>query len=476
METEKVINRLLKRKLLGVCHTPSGEYLICLTLNGQRKTYELNPQILSLPLNAFWMEHCKEMLGRKRFSEAIEILRMKAYKNPIDHERANRIYNEENEIIVYDLNSQEESVVRIKAGEWHICESSEFYFRRTQNFKDQVKPDENSDPLDIIYFVEKYFNVSRKEDIQFLSIYIVACFFGMNINHPLLVIVAEKGAGKSNCLRMIEELVDPKHSGLCALPKSPDGLSLRLANSYYTALDNVSSLSQKVSDKLCMAITNASDSDRELFKSTQERIVNLHSIVALTAIGTVVTASDLADRTISLRLERLSSDNIKTEEQLRKEFAVDKPKFLGAIFHTVAQVLADQEEPEVKTRIRMADWQVLALKIGKVFGFDLRDVNKILLKNRCEMNIEAVENNPSATCLVHIMEDRDYLECTPSECLKRIQRQARKLGIANSILPKDAARLTRQLEKVKSELANSYGILFERERKQERRYIIRKKE
>lgn len=474
MENERRIKKLIAKEKIVVGRTPGGEEIISLTIQGKNKVFILDYKDINIPFKILWKEFFNETLSRKQMMEIYDMLKMEAFSNQLSHERENRVYNFDNRYIIYDLNC-EEMAVWIHPGEWCIDESPIFCFKRTRNFKNQIYPDPSADSTDILSYIEKHFNIRNEEDIVLLTIYIVSCFFGMNINYPMLSILAEKGAGKSDALRKIEELVDPKNSGLCALPKSADGLSLRLSNSYFTAFDNLSHLSQAVSDKLCMAITNGTDTDRELYMSTDERMVNIHSIIGITSVSEVVTTSDLCDRTIRIRLERLSSDEIKTEQELWEEFLHDKPKMLGAIFDTVALVLNDKEELSVKSRIRMADWQALALKIGKALGFRPTSVNKILLNNRIEMNIETVENNPSAICLVHLMKRKETMECTPSECLNAIRKQARKLGISSILLPKDASRLTRQLEKVKSELENSYGIIFSRERGRERRYIIRKK-
>lgn len=479
MAIKKEIQELLKAETFLVKYSEEEECFLRIKTEDNVKEYSFsNKKAIRKGIKLFWHRVYKERLSDKQIDEILELLEMEAYQNPLEEQRAHRIYNEDDKLIIYQLNDKDSVWIDpdMNDGKPFIDGNPPFIFKTTANFQAQVYPDLSVKPKKFMRLVREAFQLQNKDDEKLFAIFLVTCFWGMSIHHPLYTICSEKGGGKSVLLKKAEMLVDPKKSGLCALPKSADGLSLRLANSYFTCFDNVSYLNTSNSDKLCMAITNACDTDRAMFKNTEERIVNLHSIVALTSIGMVVRASDLLDRTQLLRLKRLASTEIKTEREIWESYNKRLPQILGAIFNIIAKVIADDKPVSLERSIRLADYHELCVRIGRVIGISQEEITRLLFENKAELNKEAIDANITAVTLIEFMKNTDYYRGTPTDCLIELKRTARELGLDAHTLPKDAARLTTQLEKVKSELENTFGITFERERGKERRYVIRRME
>ncbi len=386
----------------------------------------------------------------------------------------NRIFNDTQGQILYDLNSDTETCVCIENGDCYLAESDEPHFLRSSNFKNQVEPDFTfaEKPEKLMYFIRKHFCIGSDKKVKLLSIYVVACLTGMSFNLPLLILTGEKGSSKSSSLRKLEMIIDQKQSGLCSFPKTKDGLMLRLRNSYYTCFDNLSYLSQDASDILAISITGGSMSDRALYENTAERICDIHSIVAMTCIGMVVRSADLLDRTLLIRLARIPSDKIQTEESMWHSFNADLPKILGCAFGALAQTQVIDFKPKTRDRIRMADFHEFSIKVGAVLGIPEDEVNDLLFENQRELSVDAIYSNPAALCVIELMRDKEQYIASPTQCLHDLKHIAKKLGIDSYLLPKDAARLTSALEKVKSELSKVYGIDFQSTRKKSRTYII----
>ena len=76
--------------------------------------------------------------------------------------------------------------------------------------------------------------------------------------------------------------------------------------------------------------------------------MNLHSIIAMSCINMVARSSDLIDRICLIKLERLQSEDLKTEDELMESFIEDLPKILGAIFLIINEVLSDTSKVKIK--------------------------------------------------------------------------------------------------------------------------------
>lgn len=474
MEPEERIPKLVSKGTVTVMRDSSDTYICSIPIGEQLKTFLLHSKEFKRAFKSFWYRKYSEQLRDNQLTNIIGFLEIVGYDKKLDYTLENRIYNDNKGQILYDLNCDTEELVCIENGECYLAKSDEPYFLRSSNFKNQIEPDFNfsEKPEKLLDFVRKHFFLGSDKKVKLISIYIVACLTGMSFNKPLLVLKGEKGSSKSSTLRKLELIIDPKQSGICSFPKTRDGLTLRLANSFFTCFDNLSYLSQNDSDLLAISITGGSTSDRALYENTAERICNIHSIVAINCIGMVVRSADLLDRTLLIQLARIPSNKIQTEESMWHSFNKDLPKILGCAFGALAQALVIKSKPKTTERIRMADFHEFAIKAGTVLGISEDEVNELLFENQRELSVDAIYSNQAALCVIELMKDKEQYEASPTQCLSDLRRIAKKLGIDSYILPKDAARLTSTLDKVKSELLKVYGISFHSTRKKNRTYII----
>lgn len=472
MEPEKKVKRLVDKKIIDVVRDSSGVYVCSFRIEGKWKTYILHSKEFEVAFARFWFKRYSEVLKSYQLKNLISLFEMIGFDEKLEYQVVKRVYNEDDNLIIYDLDQDKEVCVCIENGECSVESTPQNLFIRDANFKNQVMPDFNRiyEPKELLGYVRKHFFLDSEKAVKLLSMYLVACFTGMSINMPILWLEGEKGSSKSTTLRKLEMIVDPKQSGICTMPKSKDGLVLRLRNSYYTTFDNVSYISQSVSDALAAAVTKASSSDRELFESVTERISNTHSIIAINGIGKIIRASDLLDRTLLIKLSRIPSDQLKTERQMWEDFDRDLPRILGCLFTVLAQTLNYDIEFETQERVRMVDFHEFLIKVGYVLEISEEEVNELLFENKRELSIDAVHSNCAAICLIEMMKNHKSYEVTPTQCLHDLRKIAKEIGVDPYLLPKDATRLRTAIEKVKDELNKIYGITFKAGRGKERKY------
>ena len=472
MSLESKVRKQLESEKLK-CSQANGTYMCQIVLDNETKhTFNLGSRDLRLALKILWEDSYNDKLSDKEVAEIISILEIECFKSVPIETQYHRVYVQDKKALIYDLNATKNICVYVADGVCSIEQTPEFIFKRTNNFKNQVEPDFSAEPQELLDYVFKHFNVKSEEDGVLLAVYLVSCLCGMGFNHPCLLIQGEKGSGKSQCLKKIEQIVDPKKSGVCSMPTKKDAIVLRLSNSYMTCWDNVSYIPKSTSDYLCMAVTGASDTDRKLYCNTEERIINLHSIIAITCINVVAKSSDLVDRCCLIRLNRFKESEIRTEEEIMDEFYEDLPRILGAIFNTIAQVMSSNKKVKLKRKVRLADFHEMVVRIGRVLEISKSDISRILFQNRMEMSLDVLEASGVALCLSALMKHRKTYKDTPTNCLNDLKRVALKIGVDVSTLPKDASRLTRAIVPIISELSTVYGIDFSICRETERQYLI----
>lgn len=455
------INVCMEEQTLQVCSTGNNDYMAMLKEGGRSNTFPLHGKTFALAFRVYYKKHFQKMLTASEIQEAVYYLETYAYENKLDHELSRRIYNQDNLLVLYDLNRDTGSAVWIENGKCSIEYPDDWLFKRSDMFQNQVEPDFKVSPKKLPEYVKKHFNLKSEEDVKLLSLYLVTSFWGLIISHPMLVLVGEKGSSKSTTLRKLEKLIDPKHTDLTGIPKGNDGLELRLSNSYYVTLDNISYISRSTSDTLARAVTGGSITKRALYENTKEVSCYIKAVIAMNGVNSVVRESDLLDRTLMLNLKRIKSTENKTELQIWKEFDKDIPKILGCCFQCLAVALNDTEPIHIKERIRLADLHEAFIRAGRGLGYTEEEVTELLLKNQNVVNKEAIHENVAAECLIELMKNRSSYKKKVSLFLEDLREIAEENYIHSSMLPKAPNHLTRQLNKVKSNLEQQYGITFQ---------------
>lgn len=262
------------RKKIAVGKAEDGTYLCSIPHNGNKEIFNITSSNFRIAFKSFWKKEYGELLNDKEVQEIISIIEVECYESKNKIQRNHRIYTK-GRMLIYQLNTDNNTSVRIEDGECEIEETPDFMFYTDRNFKNQVEPDLSVMPEELLPYIRKHFNVKDEDDVILISILIVSSMLGMNFNHPVILIQGEKGSGKSECLKKLEMIIDPKDSGICAYTSNKEAIVLRLSKSYFTCFDNVSFISKAISDLLCSAVTGASDTTRRLYTDTEERIVKL---------------------------------------------------------------------------------------------------------------------------------------------------------------------------------------------------------
>lgn len=453
------VQALIQKETIRAVKDKQGEHY-CLISNEADvvRPYLLYSNDFRIAFKKLYMQRFNEFLTSQEVQYAVELIEIIGTDGVEQVEICKRIFNN-GEQYAYELN-QEGKAVWIEDGIAITGNVEGILFKHSANYSNQAEPNLKIEPKKLLHYVRAHFNFRSEMEVKLFTLYLVTSFWGLNINHPILVITGEKGSSKSTTMRKLEELIDPKNSVGGGIPKGADGLEIRLSNSYLLVLDNLSSLSRKVSDTLAVAATGGSVTKRALYRDTDEVVLDLKAVIAINGVSLVAKESDLLDRSLIITLKRLTPKEIRTEEELWNEFETDKPDILGCCFKTLAVALNDDEPIKTQELIRMADFHVACIKVGRALGISEKEVSDILWKNQSNVNKCTLDEDTVALCVIELMKKRKLYTNSVSGLLCDLQDIAYDNGMTNMVLPKTPNHLSNRLSKVKSNLQSEYGIHY----------------
>ena len=328
----KKLQMLFEKEIISLVHNSDNERLLIVAggITPLCQSYSV--------LRKVFFERFKIFLNTAQLQTLIEFLEIHPLTDDTVYESACRIYNGK-DCLAYELNKDTEECIVITPEEINISNVPNVYFKHAADFENQVEPSWDVEPKDIFSYIHHHFNLKNEKQEKLLVLYLVTAFFGLQISHSLLILTGEKGSSKSTTMRKLEKLIDPKRSDLCGIPKGTDGLELRLANTYFVCLDNLSSINRNISDTIARAVTGGSVTKRALYHNTKEVVLNIKAMIAINGVSVVARESDLLDRSLILELNRISAKKIKSEQELWEEFEQDRPKILGCIFRILSEAL-----------------------------------------------------------------------------------------------------------------------------------------
>ena len=449
----KKLQMLFEKEIISLVHNSDNERLLIVAggITPLCQSYSV--------LRKVFFERFKIFLNTAQLQTLIEFLEIHPLTDDTVYESACRIYNGK-DCLAYELNKDTEECIVITPEEINISNVPNVYFKHAADFENQVEPSWDIEPKDIFSYIHHHFNLKNEKQEKLLVLYLVTAFFGLQISHSLLILTGEKGSSKSTTMRKLEKLIDPKRSDLCGIPKGTDGLELRLANTYFVCLDNLSSINRNISDTIARAVTGGSVTKRALYHNTKEVVLNIKAMIAINGVSVVARESDLLDRSLILELNRISAKKIKSEQELWEEFEQDRPKILGCIFRILSEALYDDEPITVKEKIRLADFHIACIKVGRVLGMTDEEVSELLWENQRKINRHSIDEDMVACCVIELMKNKKSYINSMTGLLGDLNEIATQNSIIGSVLPKTPNHLSNRLSKIRSNLQAEYNITY----------------
>jgi hypothetical protein len=399
-EKQKLINQFVDETGQGLFHTPEGIAYADLIIEGCRQTWAVRSK-------EFRFAYCKYIqreidrlmdegsiaavllkgsLSRRRVNEAIDEFEMRAITSNVEREVHLRVASHDDDLFI-DLCDRDWHAIRITGTSWQIVQSPPVRFRRSHGMLPLPFP-ERGTPISAL---RPFLNVRDENDFTLVVAFLLAASRDRG-PYPILTLTGEQGTAKSTFARIVRALIDPSSVPLSALPPSSRDLFIAANNSHLLSFENISKLSNRLSDDLCRLATGGGYRIRKLYENADETLFNATRPIVLNGITNFVVRGDLQDRSIVLPLAPISRR--VTESELYADFERQRAGIFGALCGLLVQGVRQLPETRLADAPRMTDFAHWAVACG-LDGFEAAYAS-----NRQNAIAVMLEHDPLAQALL----------------------------------------------------------------------------
>lgn len=280
--------------------------------------------------------------------------------------------------IIFDPHLPNGQYIRINKDGFQSVKNSRVRFWKPKNLLSHPFPQKTTRFLELM---RKFFNLSKDEELLLLLAFIVKCLLPKSGSMPILVIVGNKGDGKTTISRHIKSCVDNTSPIVNPSPVKTEDLVIVGHSTHLMAFDNISKLNKVLSDVFCQMSTGIGFLDRRLYTNNDFLVYSFLKPIILNGIDEFASRADLRDRCIFLRLKSLNKKNRISEIQFEKEFQACLPELLGGIFELISGVLRELPNVSFEGHERMTEYSRVGVAIERVLNYSSGTFEKVYKDN-----------------------------------------------------------------------------------------------
>ena len=277
---------------------------------------------------------------------------------------------------------------------------------------------------------------------------------------PMLGLTGGQGTAKSTAARLLASLVDPSRFGLQSMPSNDKDFRALVLSSHVMAFDNLSTISNKDSDRLCRAVTGGSMGGRRLYTDTDACVSHVMLPMIANGIGAPwARRLDLSERTGSVELQEIDPCNRTDEQTLHARWEELRPVMLGCLCDGLSHALRTLPSVQLAELPRMADWARWVTAAEGAFGWAVGTILDAFNRRQHDATLDALAHSPLAQAVMRLIDggSQEGLRLSPTELLSKLGNDIAVAGMPD--FPKSAKSLTEGLVRLRSSLAaNGYLV------------------
>ena len=313
-----------------------------------------------------------------------------------------------------DLCNDHGQAVCITAIGWRVSDAPSVRFVRTKSMRPLPSPDSEGSYSPLWSLL----NIPPEEHLLLLA-WILECY-RCDTPYPVLELTGEQGSAKSSTQAMLRSLIDPNEVMLRGRPKTVEDVYVSAKNNHLLSFENLSNISNDMSDALCTVATGGGTAGRTLYTNDEETILKAHNPVVLNGIGAVVLRQDLLDRAISIGLPMI--EQRRTEEDLKQGIDNQLASIFGGILTLFSQTL--DRLPAVKLEPaelpRLADFAKLGEAMASALGHSPREWLAAYHDHRKNAVRRTIDSSPVAVQCLQFVEQGKSHHGTVKELLDKL--------------------------------------------------------
>jgi Bifunctional DNA primase/polymerase, N-terminal/Primase C terminal 1 (PriCT-1) len=378
-----------------------------------------------------------------------------------------RVAGDGNDIYL-DLGGPDWQAVRITSTYWEIVTDPPVRFRRPKGLLPLPVPVRGGTVDQLRPFVNVRDDDQDNQWRLFIGCLIAA--FRPIGPYPILALNGEHGSAKSTSAKIHRRLIDPNKSVTRAAPRDERDLAIAATNGAVISLDNLSTVSDWLSDTLCRVSTGLGFSTRTLYENDEETLFDACRPIVINGIGVLGTRSDLLDRTIELELPRIPDERRQDEAQFWAAFDREQPAILGALLDAVSGAIGRLDAVHLERAPRMADFARWVVAAEPALGWPAGSFLKAYTGNRDAIHEIALDAAVIFPPMRTLMESGEFVG-TATELLDRLAGIVGESATRRKGWPGNATSLSRELARIAPNL-RSVGIEVEKRRESHGRRLI----
>ena len=231
------------------------------------------------------------------------------------------------------------------------------------------------------------------------------------------------GEREEHARALLRSLIDPNSAPLRSKPRNEEDLLIAATNGWLVALDNLSSISDDLSDALCRLSTGGGLGTRTLYTNADEMIFSATRAVILNGIEDLATRGDLVDRAVIIELPRIPKRGRKSETAFWREFEAAAPRILGALLDVVVTALRDEPSVNLAEPPRMADFATWGAAAAPALGWTADQFLSAYEANRRQADDAPLQTSPLTKPLQNLHGRQEFL-ARDGQCAARRAAEA----------------------------------------------------
>lgn len=270
--------------------------------------------------------------------------------------------HEDSEALYIDIGDETGDVIAVTASGWQILSHSPVLFARTELTAPLPRPERDGDITRVFEMV----NLADADQDLFIGCLVAA--FNISTPRPLLILRGGQGSGKTQNAKVFVSLTDPSTSPVRSLATKIRDWEAMLPKSSVLAIDNVSRISQDMSDAMCRASTGGSAVVRALYTDSHATVSTAMVMQVITTIALETIPDDLMDRSVLFAVPNIAGTERATSATLMSKHEALRAEIFGALLDLLVEVRRVRESIALEDLPRMADFAVTLAAVDEVRG------------------------------------------------------------------------------------------------------------
>jgi hypothetical protein len=443
-DSDRISSRVIG--LLGpdaeLFHAINGDAFIRFPVGEHFENWPLQSDTFREWLRAEYYKKYKKGINDVPLNEAIQTFTAIAKYEGDEYPVATRLAKLDDTVFL-DLGDREWQAVKITRQGWQLVTDPPVRFHRAPGMLPLPVPTRNGDvgPL------RDLMNIPDDGAWALVLAWLVAVL-NPDIAHPILVVNGEQGSAKSSLCRIVQQVLDPHEAKLRTLPSCEENLGIACKNSRILPFDNVSHVSNDMSDALCKVSTGATHATRRRYTDDGEHLLRLKGAILLNGIGEIVFRGDMLSRAIMLHLQPIPMNARRSEQELAERFEEAHASILGGLLDAAVIAIGqyDAKARELKNLPRMADFFIWASAAESGLKLAPGAVRTAYMVNERDKRAMVLDNSPIAAPLLRFMRKKRSWEGTSGDLLAKLG--AYRVRDGRSDWPRTPRGLRSQLDRL----------------------------